>query len=505
VSAVVDHVVPHERGSADDPRRRRPGLILLALTVASGTFALMQAVVVPALPILQRDLGTSTSWAAWTVSIYLLSASVATPILGRLGDQFGKHRLLMVTLGIFLVGSLASIFAWNIWSLIVFRAIQGVGGAVYPLSFSIIRDEMPRRRVGVAMGLISAMLGVGGGIGIVMSGVIADHASWRWLFAVGAVAGAAGLALVHRFVPPSLSRARARVDVPGALLLSAGLICLLVALTEGHSWGWTSARLVGLVAVGLAVLVLWGWVESRVRHPMVDMRMLSRRPVLFTNLAALFCGFTMYVTFTLLPLFSELPSGLPPSVARLVDYGFGASVTVAALYLLPGALAMLPSGPAAGLLERRIGSRLTLAGGLAVVAVGAAGLAIWHAAPWEIMVWFAVASVGVAIAFAAMPKLITDAVLPTETGVATGMNTVVRTVGSVIGSQAAVTLLASEHIAGTQVPAESGFTAALWLGAAAALIGALLALAIAPRGRREEPVAVLAARTGSEGAVKEVA
>ena len=468
---------------SDSARRRRPGLILLALTVAASSFALMQAVIVPALPIVQRDLGTSTEWAAWTISIYLLSASVATPLLGRLGDQFGKHRMLLVTLAIFTVGSVASIFAWSISSLIVFRAIQGVGGAVYPLCFSIIRDEAPPERMGVAMGLISSMLGVGGGLGLVMSGVIVDHASWRWLFVVGAVFGTLGMSLVRSFVPPSPHRSPATLDIPGALLLSAGLICILVGLTEGHGWGWSSARLLGVIGAGLLILVTWGWVESRTRQPMVNMRMLSRRPVLFTNLAALFCGFTMYAIFTVLPLFSQMPSGLPAGAQSLVDYGFGASVTVSALYLLPGALVMLPAGPFGGVLGRWVGFKLALAIGLLVTAFGSALLAAFHAEPWQLMLGYAVGAGGVAIAFGAMPKLIADAVTPTETGIATGMNTVVRTVGSVIGSQVAVTLLASETIGRTSIPAESGFTASLWLGAAAALIAALLALGISSRRR----------------------
>jgi MFS family permease len=470
--------------------RRRPGLILLALTCAAGSFALLQAVIVPALPVVQRDLHTSTEWVAWTVSIYLLSASVATPVLGRLGDQFGKDRMLLVTLALFTIGSVAAIFAWSISSLIVFRALQGIGGAVYPLCFSIIRDEMPARRMGVAMGLISSMLGLGGGLGLVMSGVIVDHGSWRMLFVVGAVVGLLGMALVSRFVPPSPHRSPARVDVPGALLLSAGLIAILVALTEGASWGWGSGRLVGMVAAGLVILVAWGWVESRTAEPMVDMRMLSRRPVLFTNLAALFCGFTMYAIFTVLPLFAQMPRGLPDGAARLVDYGFGATVTVSALYLLPGALVMLPAGPFGGVLGRWISFRGALAVGLIITGAGSALLAAFHAEPWQLMLGYAVGAGGVAIAFGAMPKLIADAVSPTETGVATGMNTVVRTVGSVIGSQAAVTLLASRTIGDTAIPAESGFSTSLWLGAAAALIAALLALAISSRRGAARQVAV---------------
>lgn len=464
--------------------------ILLAAAASAMAFALMQAIVVPAIPVLERDLGTTTAWATWTVSIYLLSASVATPLLGRLGDQFGKDRLLKVTLVVFLVGSVGAIFAWSIGSLIVFRAIQGVGGAVYPLGFSILRDELRRERVPVGMGLVSAMLGVGGGLGVVMSGVIADHASWRLLFAVGAAVGVLALALVWRFVPPSPVRSPSRPDLVGALMLSAGLVALLVALTEGPRWGWGSPGLVGLAGAGAAILVAWVLVERRIAQPMVDMRVMARRPVLLTNLAALMTGFTMYVTFTLAPVISQLPLSLPPAARPLATYGLGATTTVAALYLLPGALAMLPAGPLSGMLGQRYGSRLALVGGLLVTAAGAAMMAAWHAEPWQLVISFMVGSVGVAAAFAAMPRLIVDAVDPTETGIATGMNTVVRTVGGVVGAQIGATLLASNTVAGTAVPAESAFTAAFWLAAVAAAIGALVAAGIRPhRARAAVPVA----------------
>ncbi len=359
-------------------------MLLITLACAGGSFALMQAIIVPALPDVQRDLGASTEWVAWTVSIYLLSAAVATPLLGRLGDQFGKERMLMVTLAAFVVGSIGCILAWDIGSLIVARAVQGVCGAVYPLCFSIIRDEMPPRKVGVAMGVISSMLGVGGGLGLVLSGPLVDHGSWRLLFVVGAVLGVVALALVRRHVPPSPHRAPATLDVPGALLLSAGLVGLLVALTQGEAWGWGSARVLGLGAAGLAVLVIWGAIEARTARPLVDMRMLARRPVLFTNLAGLFCGFAMYASFTVLPLFAQIPHGLPADVRPLVDYGFGATVTGSALLLLPGALVMLPAGPWGGVLGRRIGSRNALALGMAVTALGAGLLAALHEEPWQL-------------------------------------------------------------------------------------------------------------------------
>ncbi len=458
---------------------RRDGAgLLAALTVAGGSFALMQAIVVPALVHIKDDLGTTTAWAGWTVSIYLLAASVATPILGRLGDQYGKDRMLVVTLALFTLGSALSIVAWDIASLIAFRALAGVGGAVYPLCFSVIRDEMPPHRMGVAMGLISAMLGVGGGIGLVFSGLIVDHASWRILFVVGAVLGVVGIVLVRAFIPPSPHRAHASVDVPGAVLLSLALISLLVALTQGKPWGWTSARVLGLAAAALVLLVVWVIVELRTRFPMVDIHMLLRRPVLMTNIAGLFCGFTMYATFTVLPLLIQSPQQLPPEVRHLVTYGFGASVTMSALYMIPGALAMLPAGPYGGKLGLRIGSRYALAIGLVVAGLGAGLMAALHAEPWQVIAFYAVGAAGIAIAFGAMPKVIADAVGPTETGIATGMNTVIRTVGSAIGAQVAITLLSSRTIGATQVPAESGFSISLWLGAGAALIAAAVAMGI---------------------------
>ncbi|HMM49145.1 MAG TPA: MFS transporter, partial [Miltoncostaeaceae bacterium] len=330
------------------PLRGRPGLILLALTMCTGTFALMQAVVVPALPRMTEDLDTTAAWVGWTVSIYLLTASVATPLLGKLGDQFGKDRMLLITMTLFVIGSLASVFAWNIWSLIAFRALQGVGGATYPLAFSIMRDEMSPRRLGTAMGLVSSTLGVGGGLELGMSGVIVDQVSWRWLMVVGLAFGVAALILAALFVPRSQRHGTAKLDLPGATLLSIGLVLVLVALTEGNSWGWTAPLTLGMGIGGLLVLVGWVFVELRSRAPMVDMRMMARRAVLFTNLAALFCGFMMYAIFTVLPQFSQAGAGLPPEVASLVTYGFAASVTVSALYMLPGAIAMVPLGPLGG-------------------------------------------------------------------------------------------------------------------------------------------------------------
>jgi EmrB/QacA subfamily drug resistance transporter len=468
--------------------RQHYNVTLAILSLAGIAFALQQTMVIPALPALQRELHTTTTWVTWVLTVFLLVASVATPVLGKLGDQYGKERLLVVSLALFLLGSIAAALAWNIWALIGARAIQGAGGAVFPLSFGIIRDEFPREKVGVAIGLVSAMFGVGGGFGIVLSGLIVDHLSWRWLFIVGAAAIAAALVLVHRFVPESPIKTPSRVDFIGASLLSGGLISLLLALTEGESWGWTSVRILALFAAAVALLVSWGWAELRVADPMVDMRMLARREILFTNLTALVAGFAMFGSFVLVPNFVEIPHGLDRSVQRLVDFGFDASATKAGLYLLPSSITLLFAGPVAGLLGRRWGSKWPLAAGLVLVAASAGSLALWHDESWQLLAAMAVLGVGVGFAFASMATLITEAVRPTETGIATGMNTVMRTVGGVVGGQVGAALLAAHTIRGTNgVPSVVGFEIAFAISAVAALVGAAVAVFVTPpRLRRRE-------------------
>ena len=463
-----------------DPRPR-PNLTLGILTLAGAAFAFQQTMVFPALGTFQRELGGTTAWVTWVLTAFLVSAAVTTPVLGRLGDQFGKERMLLVSLGVFLAGCVGAALAWDLWSLIAFRALSGAGGAVFPLSFAIIRDELPQERVHVGIGLLSAVFGVGGGVGIVLSGVIVDHLSWRLLFVLGSLPVALAIVLVHRYVPESPLRTPSRVDVPGAVLLSGALVALMVALTEGERWGWTSLWIVGLAAASAALFVAWALVELRSRSPLVDMRMLVHRPVLLTNVTTMIAGFALFTCFVLVPAFVEAP--------RARGYGFGATATEAGLYLLPSSIAMLFAGPLAGIVGRRVGSKWPLAGGMLVLAAAALLLSQAHDEPWQVLVASAALGVGVGAAFAAMVSLVAENVDPREMGVATGMNTVVRMVGAVVGGQVGAALLTAQRIPGTELPAESAFTWAFGLGAGAALAAAAVALAIGRHPlRRLEPL-----------------
>jgi EmrB/QacA subfamily drug resistance transporter len=479
--------------------RQHYGLTLGILTLGTTAYALQQTMVIPALPELQHELDASTTWVTWVLTGFLLSAAVLTPILGKLGDRFGKERLLVASLGAFLLGCLGCALAPDIWTLIAARIVSGAGGAVFPLSFGIIRDEFPAEKVKIGIGLLSAVFGVGGGLGLVLSGLIVDNLSWRWIFVVGAAAVAISIVLVHRFVPESPVRSPSRVDVPGALLFSTMLLTLLLGLSEGENWGWTSPAVLGLFALSAFMGAAWVLFELRADAPLIDMRVLADRPVLLTNTTALISGFAMFGSFILVPGFVQAPGDLPDAIASHLGYGFGANATTTGLYLLPGSLLMLFAGPLAGILGRRVGSKWPLSIGMTLIMLGALTLAAFHDRPWQIVVAMACLSVGVGFSFAAMAALVTEAVRPTETGVATGINTVMRTVGGVMGAQIGAAILSANTLAGTEVPAESAYVSAFVLSALAAGFGAVIAVFVTPTRirRRRAAVAVGTADAGA--------
>jgi EmrB/QacA subfamily drug resistance transporter len=457
-------------------QRQHYGVTLAVLVTSALAYALSQTLVAPALPEIQRELDTSTTAVTFVLTAYLLSASVATPIVGRLGDMFGKERMLVLTLIAFGVGSLVAALSHSIEVLIAGRVIQGIGGAVFPLSFGIIRDEFPPQRVAAGIGLISATFGIGGGAGLVLSGVIVDHLSYEWLFWLGLGVVVPATVATHLFVPESPVKSPARIDWGGAALLSAGLVALLVAVSEGNSWGWSSARVVGLFAAAALLLSAWVAFEQRVREPLVDMRMMRERAVLTTNLTALLVGFGMFGSFILIPQFVQ--------TSPEAGFGFGASVTEAGLFLLPSAAIMLVAGPMAGWLGGRFGSKLPLLIGTLVAAGSFVFLAIAHNERWMIYFGTTLLGLGIGFSFAAMANLIVEAVDQRQTGVATGMNTIMRTIGGSIGGQIAASIVAG-HVAAGGLAEETGFTLAFVMSAAGVGAAFLFALAIPARRARE--------------------
>ncbi|MGE0247942.1 MAG: MFS transporter [Thermoleophilia bacterium] len=404
-------------------------LTLAVLSIACIAYVLQQTLVVPALPHFKEDLGTSATWAAWIFTGFLLTSAVSTTPLGKLGDTYGKRRILAACLGIFVVGTVVAALSTSITVLILARCIQGAAGAVFPLAFGIVRDEFPAHRVGPALGFLSATFGVGGALGLVLSGVILDAFSWHWLFWLGAVPSVVALLLVLKLVPESPVRTPSRFDTWGVLTLTLGLGAFLLALSEGADWGWLSPATVGLLVASVVVLAFWVQVERRVAEPMMPMTVMWRPAVLWTNVLALVAGFSLYSTYLLVPTLVQLGHGLPPDVAGRLDAGLSASVVVAGLYLLPASLAMLIVGPVGGLLEPRVGARILTMAGLLGIGVAALVLAVAHDRSWTIIVGTALLGAGIGLTLSMLAKLVVDAVEPSVTGVVMGINTVVRTIG----------------------------------------------------------------------------
>jgi EmrB/QacA subfamily drug resistance transporter len=455
------------------PHRPHHNVTFAVLSASAVSYALLQSLVAPALPTIQQDLHTTPSGAAWILTAFLLSASVVTPIAGRLGDMFGKKRTLVAVLVMLAVGTVVAGLATSIDVMIAGRTIQGASGAIFPLSFAIIRDEFPRDRVPHGIALISAILGIGGGLGIVLAGPITQALSYHWLFWLPLVAILASMAGLILFVPESPIRNPGRIDWLGAGLLTAWLVALLVAVSEGSAWGWASPRVIGLLAASFVLLVVWVRLELTKESPLVDMAMMRMRPVWTTNLAAFVFGFGMYSSFVLVPQFVELPTS--------TGYGFAASVTAAGVFMLPATVAMLLGGPLAARLGRTVGSRVPLALGALAASIAFCLLTIAHGSGWEIYLAMFVLGIGIGLAYAAMANLIVESVSSGQTGIATGMNTIVRTIGGAIGTQITAGIVTAS-VASNGYPSEQGFSVAFGVGAAALLLGVFVSLAV-PRSR----------------------
>jgi EmrB/QacA subfamily drug resistance transporter len=458
--------------------RQHYGLTFAVLALGGMAFALLQSLVAPALPAIQEDLHTSTTAVTWVLTAYLLSASVTTPILGRFGDMFGKERMLVIVLAVLGAGTLVSALASSITILIVGRVIQGIGGAVFPLAFGIIRDEFPRARVPSGIALISAVLGVGAGLGIVLAGPIVEHLSYHWLFWIPLIVVIVAAIASYLFVPESPVKSPGRIGWAGGALLSAWLLSLLLGVSQAATWGWGSPKVLGLFALAAILAVLWVFVESRSAAPLVDMRMMRLPGVWTVNATALLLGVGLYSSFVLIPQLVEMPEE--------AGFGFGASVTAAGIYLLPSTAAMLVVSPLAGRLSLRVGSKVSLVVGCVLATTAFLLLAVAHAKPAEIYLASAVLGMGIGFAFAAMANLIVEAVPPDQTGVATGMNTIARTVGGAVGSEISASVIAGT-VTAAGFPTEAGFTAAFVLSAGAMVAGLLAALAVPAR----RPVALL--------------
>jgi MFS family permease len=448
-----------------------PNLILAVTALAGLAYAMLSSAVIPALTSIQHSLHATETGVTWLLTGYLLSASVATSILGRLGDMYGKERLLLITLSILGLGTVISALSTTLFPMIVGRVIQGAGGGIFPLAFGIVRDEFPRERVAGSIGILSSILGIGGGVGIVLGGLIVEHLDYHWLYWIPLVVIVAAAICTWRFVPESPVRVPGRVNWLAAALMTFGFSCVLIAISETITWGWGSPRTLGLLALGLLGCGAWVMVELRSAEPLIDMGMMRIRGVWTTNLVAFLLGGGMYASFLILPQFAQMP--------KSTGYGFGASVVAAGLYLLPAALGMSVVGSFAGHVNRRWGSKQAVVVGSAVTGVAFAFLAVAHAHPYDMLIGALLMGIGIGLAFAALGNLIVQAVPAEQTGVATGMNTVMRTLGGALGGQIAATFIANNVANG--LPNVTGFVESFIMEAGFLAVAVLAGLLVPGR------------------------
>jgi MFS family permease len=453
----------------------RQGLIVAVLALAGLASSFMFTLVVPIQSRLPELLDASREDTAWVVTSTLLAAAVVTPIAGRLGDMYGKRRIVLVLLVLLVAGSVIAAVSTGILGIIVGRALQGAVTGVVPLGISILRDVLHEDRVDAAIALISATLGVGGALGLPISALITERGDWHALFWVAAALGAVVFALVLWIVPVSVLRTAGRFDFAGAAGLAVGLIGILLAVSRGNEWGWTSAPVLACGVGGVVVLLLWGWYELRVTEPLLDLRVAARPAVLLTNLASVAMGFSLFGSNVSYPQLLELPTEAG---------GFGLTLLAASFVVMPSGLVMMVLSPLSGRMARTVGPKLLLVLGAAALTIAYGFTLVASTEVWQILVANLIIGVGIGFGYAAMPMLIMRSVPQTETAASNGLNALFRSLGTSSAAAIVGAVLATFTVVqdGESLPTPAGFQASFALGLVAAAIALIVALFI-PRRR----------------------
>jgi MFS family permease len=445
------------------------GLTLLALAVSGMVVSVQQTLVLPLLPQLMRHFNTSVASVTWVFTASLLAGAVATPLLARLGDMYGKKNLIVVTMGLLLAGSVVCALSGNLPVLIVGRALQGTSTALIPLAIGMIRDSFPRDKVTSGIGIVSATMGVGGSMGMIVTGLIADHTdSYRPEFWIAAALAAAGLVLVMVSARDVGARAGGRPDYLGATLLAGLLVSLLLAISEGNAWGWASGGVLALFAAAAVLTAVWVLVEMRVAQPLVRLGLLVGRKSLSANFASVLLGFSMYAAFTLIATFVQTP--------RSVGYGLGGNVLDVGLYMLPSTVTMLICSALAGRIAARIDAANSLAIGSVFAGLSYLWLALSHSHVYDMLGFSAVQGIGFGVAYAALGTLAVQHVPMDQSGIASGVNSLVRTAGGSVSGAVTAAILTGETIPGLPgVPALHAYVLSFVIVA----VGAWLAAGVA--------------------------
>lgn len=435
-------------------------------------YGFQQTAITPALPVVQREFDATRAWTTWVFSGYLIVASVMPIFLGKVADRFGRRRVFLGALTVFLLGSVMAGLAPSMGVLVAGRLVQGVGGIVFPLSFSLVRDHLPRNRVRSGIGVLTGGFGLGGLAGFGLGGAITEFASWRWVFGAGVVVLLIATVLVRVTVPALGPHSREGLDTPGAVLLGAAIAALIVALTEGPLQGWSSPFVLAMFFLALLSAVCWVIRELRTREPLMDLHVLTSRSVLLTNTASLLGGYAVFSVNILLPFLIEDTGAGPGQKA----FGLAAGPLLTGIVLLPRAFGQMFSGPMTGPLSRLLGPAVVFALGLLIQAGGILGLALWREQVWMLLVELGALGFGFGIIVSAAASIVTLSASSRQTGIATALNSVLRRAGGAVGAQVSMALLATLTVPGTATPTSSAFTTAFVVAAVISVIGSICAL-----------------------------
>ncbi|SEH02548.1 Major Facilitator Superfamily protein [Nonomuraea solani] len=429
---------------------RNPWPAVVSLAFAASIAALQNTAVVPLLPVLQRELNASLPAVTWTLTLSLLVAAVATPLLSRFGDMYGRRRMILGALALLVIGSVMAALATSLTWLIVARVLQGFVSALVPLSIGVVRDMLPREQLATGIGVLSATMGFGSGGGMILAGLTSgDYHLVFWITAGISLLAAVVVAFLVRDTSPPV---KGRPDLLGAGLLAAWLVALLLGISEGGSWGWTSPGVLGLFAAAALLAAVWVLVERRVAEPLVEMAMLVHRGTIGATVSSMLLGFSFFTLLTGMSAFAQA--------------GFAASTLEVGIYLLPSTLFMLVISLFAGRFMRRFAASTMVAAGSGVTGVAALWLVVAHDASVHLYVASSLMGVGLGIGYAALGTMAVEHVDPAKTAVAAGVNALVRVVGGSTAGAVIAAILAAR-------PGLDGYP---WIFGAAAAGGVVAAL-----------------------------
>ncbi|MCI1644008.1 MAG: MFS transporter [Bifidobacterium crudilactis] len=459
----------------------RPGVLIAVLAAAGIAASLTQTLVIPLVGELPKLFSADSSVTAWAVTVTLLTGAVGMPILGKLADGYGKKRMLLIALLPLVIGSVICAVAPNIAIMIVGRGLQGIATGMVPLGISLLHDILPAERVGTAIALMSSSMGIGGALGLPAAAAVIQYVSWRGLFWIDFAVAAVIFLLILLLIPGTKTRpARDSFDFLGAVGLAGALLCLLLGIIKGSSWGWLSVETIGILVSAAMIALLWGWWELRHGNPLVDLRITRRRNVLVTNIASIFIGFAMYAQSLLLPQLMELPTS--------TGYGLGQTMLQMGLWMAPSGFAMMAVSPLGAKITAKYGAKTTLISGALVMAVGYAFATVLTHSLIGLTLCACIGSMGTGLAFGAMPTLIMNGVPSSEKASSNSFNTVMRSIGTSVSSAVIAAILASTSLAvgDVKVPTLSGFRTGLLTGCAVAVVAAAIGLLIVSKGKAKK-------------------